>query len=45
VSAELIIHLEDRVSIKTVQRELQISKIHSRAAVAEPLISENNAEK
>jgi hypothetical protein len=45
VSAELIFHLEDSVSTKTVQRELHKSYIPSRAAIAEPLITENNAKR
>jgi hypothetical protein len=43
VSAKLSIHLEDLVSIKTVERDVQKSKIHSKAAIDVPLISENNA--
>jgi transposase len=44
VAAELNIHLEDPVSTKTVRRELHKSNIHGRAAVAEPLITESNAQ-
>jgi adenosine deaminase len=44
VTAELNIHLEDRVSTKTVWRELQKSSIHDGTAIAKPLISEHNAE-
>jgi hypothetical protein len=43
VTAELNIHLEDLVSIKTAQRELYKSNIHGRAATAKPLITESNA--
>ena len=42
VKAELNIHREDSVSTKTVRRELPRSKIHSRAAIAKPLIIEDN---
>jgi adenosine deaminase len=44
VTAELNIHLDDSVSRKTVQRELHKSHIHGRAATAEPLITESNAQ-
>jgi hypothetical protein len=43
-TAELNIHLEDPVSSKTVRRELHKSNIHGRAAIAEPLITESNAQ-
>jgi hypothetical protein len=43
VTAELSILLEDPISTKTV-RELHKSSIHSRAAIAKPLITENNAQ-
>jgi hypothetical protein len=43
-AAELHIHLEDPVSTKKVQHELQISNIHGRAAIAKPLITESNAQ-
>jgi hypothetical protein len=39
VTAELNIHLEDRVSTKAVRRELHKSNIHGRAAVAKPWMS------
>ena len=42
VTAELNFHLEDRVPKKMVQCELHKSNIHSRAAIAKPLITENN---
>jgi len=42
VTAELSIHLEDPVSTKMVQCELDKSNIYSRAAIAKPLITENN---
>jgi hypothetical protein len=42
-AAELNVHLEDPVSIKTVQRELHKSTIHGRVATAKPLITESNA--
>jgi hypothetical protein len=42
VTAELSIHLEDPVSIKTVRRELHKSNIHGRAAIAKILITENS---
>jgi hypothetical protein len=45
VTAEPSIHLEDPVSTQTVQRELHKSNIHSRAAVAKPLIAENKAKR
>jgi hypothetical protein len=46
VTAELNIHLEDTVSTKIVRRELHKSNIHDsgRAAIAKPLITENNAQ-
>jgi len=43
LTAELNIHLEDPFSTKTVWRELHKSNIHGRGAIAEPLITENNA--
>jgi hypothetical protein len=43
VTAELNTHLENPVSIKTVGRDLHKSNIHGRAAIVEPLITENNA--
>ena len=43
VTAELNAHLENPVSTKTIGRELHKSNTHGRAAVAEPLITENNA--
>jgi len=42
VQAELNIHFEDPVSTKTVQQKLHKSTIHSTAATATPLITENN---
>jgi transposase len=45
VTAELNIHHEDPVSIKTVRRELHKSNIHGRAANAKHLIAENNAKR
>jgi hypothetical protein len=42
VTAELNIHFEDPVSTKMVQCELHKSIIHSTAAIAKPLITENN---
>ncbi|PNF32883.1 hypothetical protein B7P43_G01837 [Cryptotermes secundus] len=42
VTAELNIHLEDPISTKTVQCELHKSSIHSRAAIAKPLIPGSN---
>jgi hypothetical protein len=44
VTAELNIHHEDPVSTKTVQREIQKYSIHSRAAIAKPLITDCNAQ-
>jgi hypothetical protein len=44
VTVELNIHLDDPISIKTVQRGLHKSNIHGRAAVAKPLITESNAQ-
>jgi hypothetical protein len=44
VTAELNIHLEDLVSTRTVRYKLHKSNIHGRAAIAEPLITENNAQ-
>jgi hypothetical protein len=43
-TAELNIHHEGTVSIKTVQRELHKCNIHSRAAIVKPLITESNAQ-
>jgi hypothetical protein len=43
-TAELNIHLGDPVSTKTVRREIHISNIHGRAAIAKPLITESNAQ-
>jgi hypothetical protein len=45
LTAELNIHLEHPVSTKTVRRELHKSNIHSIAATAKTLISENNTKK
>jgi transposase len=45
LTAELNIHHEDPVSIKTVRRELHKSNIHGRAAIAKHLITENNAKR
>jgi hypothetical protein len=42
-AAELNIHLEDPVSTKTVRRDLHQSNIHSKAAIAKPLITGSNA--
>jgi hypothetical protein len=44
VTAELNTHLEDLVTTETVQCELHKSNIHGRAAIAKPLITENNAQ-
>jgi ribosomal protein L18 len=44
VTAELNIHLEVVVSTKTARHELHKSNIHSRAAIAKPLITESNAQ-
>jgi hypothetical protein len=44
MTTELNIHLEDPVSIKIVQCELQKSYIHGRAAIAKPLITKSNAQ-
>jgi hypothetical protein len=41
VQAELNIHFEDPVSTKTVHQQLHKFKIHSTAATATPLITEN----
>jgi hypothetical protein len=43
VSAELSIHLEDPVSMKTVRHKLHKSNIYDRAAIAKSLITESNA--
>jgi hypothetical protein len=45
VIAELSIHLEDPVSTKNVPHELHRSSIHSRATIAQPLITESNAQR
>jgi hypothetical protein len=45
VTAEFSVHLEDTVSTKTVQQELHKSNIHSRAAIAKPLSTQNNAKR
>jgi hypothetical protein len=42
-TAELHVPLGGQVSTKTVQRELHKFTIHSRAAIAKPLITESNA--
>jgi hypothetical protein len=44
MTAEVSIHPEDPVSTKTMRQELQKSNICGRAAIAKPLITENNAE-
>jgi hypothetical protein len=44
VTAELNIHLEGLLSTKIFRREFHKSNIHSRAAIATPLITENNAQ-
>jgi hypothetical protein len=44
VISEMNIYLEDPVSTKTAQHELHKSIIHVKAAVAKPLITENNGE-
>jgi hypothetical protein len=43
-AAELIIHLEDPVSTKTVRRKPHKPNVHGRAATAKPLINESNAQ-
>ena len=45
VTAEFIVHLEDPVYTETVQRELHKSNIHSRATIAKPLSTQNNAKR
>jgi len=45
VTAELIIHLEDAVSTKTLKRELDKSTMHGRAASDKTLITENNVKR
>jgi len=45
VTAELNTHLENSVSTKTIGRELHKSNTHGRAAIAEPLVTENNAKR
>jgi transposase len=44
VTSELIIHLEEPVSTKTVRCNFHISNIHNRAPTAKPLITESNAQ-
>jgi hypothetical protein len=44
VTAGLNIHVEDPVFTETVRHELHKSSIHSRAAIAKPLIIESSAE-
>jgi hypothetical protein len=44
VTEEFNIHFEDHVSTKTVRRGLHKRKIHGRAAIAKPLITERNAQ-
>jgi hypothetical protein len=44
VIAELNILLEDPASTKTVRCEPHKSRIHDRAAIAQPLITESNAQ-
>jgi hypothetical protein len=44
VTAELNIHLQTLISTKTAQHDLYKSNIHSRAAIAKPLITETNAQ-
>jgi len=44
VTEELNIHREVIVFTKTVRRMLHKSKIHGRAAITKPLITDNNAE-
>jgi hypothetical protein len=43
VTEELSIHREDLVSTKTVRRLFHKSKIHGRAAITKPLITDNSA--
>jgi len=43
LTAKLNIQLVDHVSTKTVQQQLHKSNIYSRAAIAKPPITENNA--
>jgi hypothetical protein len=45
VTAELTTRPEDPVSTKTVRRELHKPNVHDRAAIAKPLITENNAKR
>jgi len=45
LTAELNIHLEDPVSTKRVRRELHKYNTRGTAAVAKPLIKENNAKR
>jgi histidine ammonia-lyase len=45
VTTEFNIHHENPVSVKTVRRELHKSNIHGKAAIAEHLITENNAKR
>jgi hypothetical protein len=44
MTAELNIHLKDPISTKTVRSEFHKSNIHYRAATAELLITESNAQ-
>jgi hypothetical protein len=44
MTTELNIHPEDPVSMKTMRQGLHKSNIYGRAAIAKPLITENNAE-
>jgi len=43
--SELNTHLEDPVSLQIIREKLQKSNIYSTAAIATPLITENNAER
>jgi acyl-coenzyme A thioesterase PaaI-like protein len=45
VTAELNIHFDASVSIKTVRLELHKFNIHGRTATAKPLITENKAKR
>ena len=45
VTAELNIHPEDPVSAQAVQHELHKYDIYGRAAIAEPVITENNTKR
>jgi hypothetical protein len=42
VAAELSTHLEDPVPIKAIRPDIDNSNIRDRAAIAKPLIAENN---